>query len=68
MAEWQVVQECPRCGAQVTAGVTGPGQPPVTMSPVRCSFGHEPVEMEQKLAPAALVTPDEMEEAYRNGK
>lgn len=38
--------ECPECGSQVAAGE------PAQLGPPRCSFGHSPVEMEQKTADA----------------
>lgn len=50
MTEWHEVWECPECGLQLAWG--DHGVPVVASAPPTCTFGHEPAEMEQKLAQA----------------
>lgn len=50
---WHEVWECPRCGAQFAIG----HGTAVLSGPMKCSsFGHEPVECEQKLVQAFPLT------------
>lgn len=55
MGEWSTVWECPSCGSQIAMGEKGVIEVTMTKVP-RCTLGHAPTEMEQKLAPAMPLT------------
>lgn len=58
MSDWQQVWECPKCGTQIAGGLRGPRETPVDLSNLKCSMGHKPTEMEQKLVRAMEVKPE----------
>jgi ribosomal protein L37AE/L43A len=57
---WQEVWECPKCGQQIAGGEHSAGAGTIRFNNLRCSNGHAPTEMEQKLSQAMPFQPEDL--------